>query len=268
MNLFFSLLGFGGTFTRHMWNGNDIIWYHFKKLFNDERERSLKLIPKLTSDHFNLTPFSVMNVRLATQVLSDTVSNVIESYYPAYMQKTAELCKFADKFFDCMNVRNHSEGLTKRKPFLEPYKNVNDERFTWLKENFLNYLKIWKENVSKRVDDFSTDERERSFLSSQTYEGLRITSYSLEVTKYLLNTEMPYVLSERFNQDVLEEHFGRHRSLGRRNHNPTIHQFGYQSNTLRMQRSVVPVTGNTKGAHKTKRVPSWTIVDETPLKKR
>ena len=106
------------------------------------------------------------------------------------------------------------------------------------------------------------------FLSSQTYEGLRITSYSLiELTKYLLNAGMPYVLSERFSQDVLEEHFGRHHSLGRRNDNPTIHQFGYQSNTLRMQRSVVPVTGNTNGAHKTKRVPSWTIVDETLLKK-
>ena len=60
---------------------------------------------------------------------------------------------------------------------------------------------------------------------------------------------MPYDLSERFSQDVLEKHFGRHCSLGRRNDNPTIHQFGYQSNTLRMQRSVVPVIGNTKGAH-------------------
>ena len=209
-----------------------------------------------------------MNVQLATQVLSETVSHVIESYYPAYMHKTAELCKFADKFFDCMNVRNHSESLTKRKPFLELYKNVNDKRFTWLKENFLNYLKLWKENVSKRVGDFSNDEREKMFLSSQTYEGLRITSYSLiEVTKYLLNAGMPYVLSERFSQYVLEKHFARHRSLGRRNDNPTIHQFGYQSNRLKMQRSVVPITGNTKGAHKTKRVPSWTIVDKTLLKK-
>ena len=102
------------------------------------------------------------------------------------MHKTAELCKFADKFFDCMNVRNHSESLTKRKPFLESYKNVNDKRFTWLKENFLNYLKLWKENVSKRAGDFSNDEREKMFLSSQTYEDLRITSYSLiEVTKYI-----------------------------------------------------------------------------------
>ena len=106
MNLLFSLLGLSGNSTRHMWNGNDIVWYHLIKLYNDELERNLKLIPKLTSEHFNLTPYSVMNV-------SETVSYVIESYYLAYMHKTAELCKFADKFFYCMNVRNHSESLFK-----------------------------------------------------------------------------------------------------------------------------------------------------------
>ena len=113
MNLLFSLLGLSGNFTRHMWNGNDIVWYHLIKLYNNELGRNLKLIPKLTSEHFNLTPFSVMNVRLASQVLSESVSRVIESFYFAYMHKTAELCKFADKFFYCMNVRNHSESLTK-----------------------------------------------------------------------------------------------------------------------------------------------------------
>ena len=78
MNLLFSLLGLSGNFTRHMWNGNDIVWYHLIKLYNDELGRNLKLIPKLTSEHFNLTPFSVMNVRLASQVLSETVSRVIK----------------------------------------------------------------------------------------------------------------------------------------------------------------------------------------------
>ena len=73
---------------------------------------------------------------MATQVLNETVSHVIESYYSAYMHKTAELCKFSNKFFDFMNVQTHSESLTYSKPFLEPYKNVNDEQFTWLKENF------------------------------------------------------------------------------------------------------------------------------------
>ena len=108
------------------------------------------------------------------------------------------------------------------------------------------------------------------FLAQPTYKGLKITTHStIGVTRYLLNAGMPYVLTSRFNQDCAEEDFGRQRSLGGRNDNPTIEQFGYQAkNTLRMQRSVVVPTGNTKGIYNRKRQFSWCNIDETPLKKR
>ena len=103
----------------------------------------------------------------------------------------------------------------------------------------------------------------------QTYEGLQITALStIEAVRFLLNKGMPFVLTERFNQDVLEEHFGRHRGIGYRIDNPDLHQFGYNSNTFRVQRSIAPVTGNTRGGHKQKRHVSWSIVDDTPLPKR
>ncbi len=79
---------------------------------------------------------------------------------------------------------------------------------------------------------------------------------------------MEFVLTEKFNQDVVEENFGRQRSFGRRNDNPSLYQFGYNANTIRMQRSIAPVTGNTKGKQKQKRRVSWYTVDEQPLKKR
>ena len=63
---------------------------------------------------------------------------------------------------------------------------------------------------------------------------------------------MSFVPTERPNQDCLEEYFGKHRALARRNDNPDLKQFGYQSYTLRIKRSVAPVTGNTKGGHKKK----------------
>ena len=91
------------------------------------------------------------------------------------------------------------------------------------------------------------------FLSQQTYDGIRITTHSvIGATKYLLNAGMPFVSTSRFNQDCLEEQFGLQRSLGRRSTNPSVFQIGYQSNTLRMQRSVVPATGNTRGTYKKK----------------
>ena len=76
---------------------------------------------------------------------------------------------------------------------------------------------------------------------------------------------MSFVLTETFNQDCVEENFGRHRGLGRRNENPSLIQFGFDSNTIRMQRSTVPVTGNTRGGCKEKRHVSWETVDETPF---
>ena len=116
---------------------------------------------------------------------------------------------------------------------------------------------------------FTQNARDRMFLSWQTFQGIQISAYSvIEITKYLLQNGAAFVLTEKFNQDVLEEYFGRQWALGRRNDNPSIYKFGYNSNTIRMQRSVVPVTGNTRGAHPTKRRFSWYNVDNTPLNKR
>lgn len=259
-----------GNRTRNMWNdGKQIIWHHFMKLVQDELNSGLKLLPKLTFEHVNLNPYAVMSVRLATQVLSESVGRVLKHYYPEETHGTATFCDYMDKFFDCANVRNQKEGITKRKVNLHPFRDLNDPRFNWLRSDFLGYFQQWKESIDNRAGNYSQNARGRMFISSQTYEGLQITVNSLiEAVQFLLRQGMPFVLTERFNQDVVEEYFGRQRSLGRRNDNPTIYQFGYQANTIRMQRSVVPVTGNTKGSHKQKRRVSWKVVDEEPLSKR
>ena len=79
---------------------------------------------------------------------------------------------------------------------------------------------------------------------------------------------MSFVLTERFIQDVLEEYFGRHGNIGHKNDNPDLYNFGYNSNTIRMQRSIAPVVGNTRGGHKQKHRVSWVSVDNAPLPKR
>lgn len=261
----------GNGKTRLMWNdGKDILWSHISKVAFDESMHGLKLIPKISEEHVRLTPYSRMNVRLAVQVLSESVSNILYEYYPD-AHGTAELCLYMDKFFDCLNVRNRKEeGEHKRKEFLLAYENHDDKRFTWLLGKFLPYLKKWKESIESREGNFLKKDKSNMFISHQTYEGLLITVYSvIEVVRYLLKVPgVEFVLTERFNQDVLEENFGRHRCIGRRNENPSLFQFGYDSNTTRMQRSIAPVTGNTKGGHKQKRHVSWSIVDDAPLSKK
>lgn len=69
--------------ARYMWNdGYDILWSHITSLYYEDLESGLHLMPKITLDHLNLTSYSKMNVHLAAQVLSTTVSNVLKEFGP------------------------------------------------------------------------------------------------------------------------------------------------------------------------------------------
>ena len=99
-------------------------------------------------------------------------------------------------------------------------------------------------------------------------DGLKITIHSLiECTRFLLKSGMPYVLSEKFTQDIKEFYFGLQRACGRRPDNPTLFQFGYNDNAIRAQRSLCRVESNTRGGQEKQKY-SWYHVDETVLPKR
>ena len=52
------------------------------------------MLNRLTSDHINLTPYSVMRVGLAAQVLSETVGSVLNQFGPPEAAGTAKFCLF------------------------------------------------------------------------------------------------------------------------------------------------------------------------------
>ena len=82
-----------GRCTRSMWNcGSFLTWNHISKLFYDDLDCGLKLVPKITNEHINLTSYSVMNVRLAAQVLSEPVHQALTSYGPPEASGTAKYC--------------------------------------------------------------------------------------------------------------------------------------------------------------------------------
>ena len=106
-------------------------------------------------NHVDLNPFSKMNVKLATQVLSQSVSNILFKYYPGETHGTAEFCAKMNKFFDCTNVRNQSEWIKTRNETVAPYRATDDPRFDWLENVFLGYLKEWSESIEKRKGKFT-----------------------------------------------------------------------------------------------------------------
>ena len=66
--------------------------------------------------------------------------------------------------------------------------------------------------------------------------------------KFLLEYSFPYILSERISQDNVENYFGRQCAIGRRCDNPTVRDFGYNNNTIKLQYSVRPIAGNVQGS--------------------
>ena len=232
-----------GRCTRYMWNGGMfLIWNHIASIFYEDQECGLHLFPKLTYEHIKLTPYSVMNVRLAAQVLSSTVSKILLAYGPPDAAGTAMFCEMMDGFFDILNIRSGKEAEYSRKEFLEPFRRVDDPRFSWLRNVFLQYFKDWLTSIENRQGNFSKNAKARMFISWQTWEGIQITVHSIiEAVQFLLQHGVKYVLTERFCQDPLENYFGRQRSLGSRKDNPTVKDFGYNDNTIRNQKIFRPI---------------------------
>ena len=88
-------------------------WSHIARLYYEDLESGLKF----TSDHINLTSYSVMRVNLAAQVLSETIDNVLNNFGPEEAEGTRQFYIMMDTFFDCLNVPNTEKHIIKRKPF-------------------------------------------------------------------------------------------------------------------------------------------------------
>ena len=70
-----------GKYTRYMWKGGMfILWNHIADIFFEDRECGLHILPKITYEHIKLTSYSIMNAKLAAQVLNSTVSNVLQKF--------------------------------------------------------------------------------------------------------------------------------------------------------------------------------------------
>ena len=234
--------GSGAEKTRLMWNGGrEIAWNHLVRAVQDDGDKGLKLITKLKAEHIRLNPYSKMNVRLTTQVLSESVGKHLYTYHGPECHGTADLCMMMDKCFDLLNIKNDIEHTISIKEFLTPFTSPNAKKFKWLINDFLSYFEIWQESIE---GNFTTANKKKMFLSHQTYTDILINMHSIiEMVSYLLRdgTDDNYCYNDdddirkfvstgRMSQDPTEEKFGRHRVAGRRNEHPSLYQFGYDSN--------------------------------------
>lgn len=236
-----------GKATRLMWNnGCFLMWNHIARLFYEDVETGLNWLPNLTYDHIELTPYSKMNVRLAAQVLSLRVSDIINTYGTAEERETAKFCKIMDRFFDIVNTKDDQQHHLQIKPDREPIRSSTGERLTWLKGEFLSYFDSWLNSIQSRPGNYDKTARNKMFISSQTYEGIKITVHSLVgCVEFLLDNHIcSYVLSERFCQDPLENYFGRQRSMLSRKDNPAIRDVAQNDSSIRNSKVFNPISGS------------------------
>jgi len=118
--------------------GELIKWEYVVMLYEKEKEEGLKAATKLTYRHIFFHNEKT-NVRLATQLLSDSVGDAL-----LYMQTvdakfegckaTAEFCKIINNAFDVLIIRK----LYSKNPFNEAISNDNFENTKFLLRNFKN----------------------------------------------------------------------------------------------------------------------------------
>ena len=84
------------------------------------------------NEHINHSSYSIMRVNLAAQVLSFSLAEVLRAFGPPEAAATSKLCEMVDNFFDCLNGRCLAESQKKRKPFLAPYRSIDDKRYIYL----------------------------------------------------------------------------------------------------------------------------------------
>ena len=77
-----------------------------------------------------------------------------------------------------------------------------------------------------------------------------------------------YFLSDKLNQDPIEEHFGKHRACGGANENPTLEEYAQNEKKIIVAKSdaIRVMRGNTRGRQGDGH--GIDVHDDTPLPKR
>ena len=94
---------------------------------------------------------------------------------------------FDIQFFDIMNVSSTTASSRELKPFNAPFSSTDDPQFSWLKNQFLKYFEDWLKSIEERPGTYKKSEKQKMFISSQTYECLKITVHSaIVLVKFLI----------------------------------------------------------------------------------
>ena len=191
-------------------NNVPVLWSHIEELYRFDTKNSVRLVPKLTDKLIYLPPFSALRVRFATQVLSHSVaaglSVLIQLHVlPEVANETASFVEEFDKLFNSFNSKN----LKSKQPMGHALSERSGHR------QFLLETLQWLETVQPN-----------SPRSLPCLSGWKMAIRSLLSLWQDLHNDhaFSYLLTDKLNQDCLENLFSRIRGNAGHVDNPSAQQ--------------------------------------------
>lgn len=195
-------------------DNKNVAWGAIVELYDKEKDKPCKSAPKLSYRHINPNCFDLMNVSLATQIFSHTVSAALLAGRLANCDPlthpdsiaTANFLQKINDLFDCLNSRTSHD----RNPFRRPLSENNIKVIEYL-QDCLPWIETWEciDNKPK----------------PPCFHGFSLTIKSiLAQWEDIKKNDGLYLLTSRLNQDPLENLFAVLRSRSGDNNNPTAMQ--------------------------------------------
>jgi hypothetical protein len=217
----------------------EISWEVFTRLYNIELTRSNRMCPKLTDNHFALTPLSKMKVKYATQVLSHSVFAAITSYVELGVMKQEDLpaANFArrmDRIFDMLNISCREDKNKKWK---------SGKEMQFLAEEMrqeAKWVSTWKMIGGKSVGSIPSISG-----LQKTLTGMASLILDLKKERY------EFIRTRAIQQDYLEHFFSFIRGRNCFERNPTARHFIYTFKYYFMCAALETGSGNCEPSDKT-----------------
>jgi len=195
-------------------NGNEISWAHIQKFYDLDKRNQIRVAPKLTDKHIDLPPFAPLRVKFAAQVLSHSVASGISllatsGIFSDDVLPTAHFLENFDQLFNAFNSRNlqssqkMGHGLSEHSGHQE----------------FLQSTLEWLQSISLPA-------------TSRVGKLPCLTGWTMDIRTLLqlwnhlhTNHGVKFLLTNRLNQDCLENLFSTIRGRGGHGDNPSAQQF-------------------------------------------
>ena len=232
-------------------NGQNIVWSTIVTFYLKYKQCTLRKTFRLNSQNVFPNSYSCMKVRLAAEVMSDTVNLHIEEQNWPNTSETVRFIRMVNKFFDCLNGAHESQHVKTRNANLKPHSDEADERFDWLENVFLRYIVDWRKQATEDCEKLKQQRKgekmkkqgeqsklsrgqirdedpKRRMLSLQTQQGIEMAIKSFSgATRYLIqvakmSNDPIFINARAFSQDHLDNYLSRQRAAGGGSSNPNV----------------------------------------------